>query len=55
MLAFRPAASARVLTALLGVSLVAEGVLNLCVALFAVKVIRHQRPEEAEYWIEDEK
>ena len=55
VLAFRPAASARVLTALLGVSLVAEGALNLCVALFAVKVIRHQRPEEAEYWIEDEK
>ena len=35
----------------LGVSLLCEGVLNLCVALSTVKIIDHQRPDviETEY------
>lgn len=44
-LIFRPLESARLMTALLGVSLLAEGILNLCVAISTVKIIRHQRPD----------
>lgn len=47
-LVLRPAEGARVLTMLLGVSLLAEGILNLSVALCAVKVVRHQRPDGIE-------
>ena len=41
----------RSLARLLGVSLLCEGVLNLCVALSTVKIIDHQRPDviETEY------
>lgn len=53
MLVFRPWESARVLTALLGVSLLAEGILNLCVALSTVKIVRHQRPDTIEADFED--
>ena len=51
ILVFRPWESAQVLTALLGVSLLAEGILNLCVALSTVKIVKHQRPDviEADY------
>ncbi len=51
LLVFRPAESARILTGLLGVSLLAEGILNLCVALSTVKIVRHQRQDmpEADY------
>lgn len=44
-LVFRPWESARLLTILLGVALLAEGVLNLCVAVSAVKIIRNQQPD----------
>lgn len=44
-LIFRPLESAQLMTALLGVSLLAEGILNLCVAISTVKIIRHQRPD----------
>ncbi|MBQ8110636.1 MAG: DUF308 domain-containing protein [Clostridia bacterium] len=46
-LALHPAQGARALTALLGVSLAAEGALNLCVALCAVKIVSNQRPDGA--------
>jgi uncharacterized membrane protein HdeD (DUF308 family) len=44
-LVFRPSESAAVLVALLGVALLAEGILNLSTVLSAVKIIRHQRAE----------
>lgn len=45
---FHPAQSARILTILLGVSMLAEGALNLSVAIFAVKIIRNQQPDYME-------
>jgi uncharacterized membrane protein HdeD (DUF308 family) len=45
VLVFRPTESAGVLMVLLGICLLAEGLLNLCVALCAVKIVRHQRPD----------
>ena len=55
--AFRPTQSARILTALLGVSMLSEGALNLSVALCAVKIIRHQQPDviECEYEVKERK
>ena len=47
-LVFRPWNSARMLTALLGAALLAEGILNLCVALSTVKIVSHQRPDVIE-------
>lgn len=47
-LVFRPWDSARLLTVLLGAALLAEGVLNLCVAVSTVKIVDHQRPEVIE-------
>ncbi len=49
--AFRPAQSAQVLMVLMGISLLAEGTLNLCVSLCAVKIIRAAQPDviEAEF------
>jgi uncharacterized membrane protein HdeD (DUF308 family) len=42
----------QVLTVLLGAALLAEGVLNLCVALSTVKIVKNQRPDviETEYF-----
>ena len=40
---------------LLGVGLLVEGILNLCMGLFAIKIIKRQQPEIAqtvEYWID---
>ncbi|MDD6643688.1 MAG: DUF308 domain-containing protein [Firmicutes bacterium] len=45
LLIFRPRESAVFLTALLGVSLLTEGILNLCVVISTVKIIRHQQPD----------
>ncbi|MDE7055226.1 MAG: DUF308 domain-containing protein [Oscillospiraceae bacterium] len=58
LLVFRPWESVQALTVLLGISLLAEGVLNLCVALSTVKIVGHQQPdvietdyyEVREYW-----
>jgi uncharacterized membrane protein HdeD (DUF308 family) len=53
VLVFRPSESATVLVTLLGVALLAEGILNLSTVLSAVKIIRHQRsdgPIEADFW-----
>ncbi len=51
LLVFRPWESVQILTALLGAALLAEGVLNLCVAVSTVKIVTNQRPDviETEY------
>lgn len=48
LLVFRPVESAQVLTMLLGVSLLAEGILNLCVVVSTVKIVKHQQPDVIE-------
>lgn len=48
LLVFRPWQSVRLMTMLLGASLLAEGVLNLCVALSTVKIVDHQQPDVIE-------
>lgn len=55
LLAARPAESVRTLMILFGLSVLFEGLLNLCVALFAVKIIRREQPEVVETWLESEK
>ena len=55
-LVFRPWDSARLLTILLGAALLAEGILNLCVAVCTVKIVNHQQPDVIEvtsYEVED--
>ncbi len=51
ILIFRPAESLRIMTVLLGISLFADGVLNISTALCAVRIVRHQKPDcyEAEF------
>lgn len=51
LLVFRPAESSHILTILLGISLLAEGILNLCVVVSTVKIVNHQQPDiiESEY------
>ena len=48
VLIFYPSESVRALPWVLGLSLLVEGVLNLCVALCAIKIIEHQRPDTIE-------
>ena len=52
ILIVRPWESARILTALLGISLLSEGILNLCVAISTVKIVKNQYPDviEAEFY-----
>lgn len=52
VLIFRPWESAQMLTVLLGAALLAEGALNLCVAVSTVKIVRNQQPDviETEYY-----
>ena len=52
LLALRPMQSARALTVLLGIGMMLEGVLNLCVALLSIKIIRHQRVDGVEARVE---
>lgn len=47
-LVFRPWDSVRLLTALLGAALLAEGILNLCVAVSTVKIVSYQQPDVIE-------
>lgn len=57
VLILRPSESARILTTLLGATLIAEGTLNLFVAITTVKIIKHQYPDsiEGDYFeMEDE-
>mgnify|MGYP004561249193 CR=1 FL=1 len=49
LLIIRPAQAARVLMVFLGISMLADGILNLIVALFTVKIIDHQFPDEDKY------
>ncbi len=48
VLVFRPDAGVWALTALMGLSLLCDGVLNLSVALCTVKIVDHQRPDVIE-------
>ena len=48
VLVFRPMTGVRALTALMGLSLLCDGVLNLSVALCTVKIVDHQRPDVIE-------
>ena len=48
VLVFRPMTGVRALTALIGLSLLCDGVLNLSVALCTVKIVDHQRPDVIE-------
>lgn len=48
LLLFRPGESARVLTVLVGITLLAEGLLNLCTVITSVKIIHHQQPDVIE-------
>ena len=56
VLVVRPWESAKILTALLGVSLLFESALNLCVAVSTVKIIKNQYPDviEAEFYEKEE-
>ena len=47
-LVFRPWDSVRLRTTLLGAALLAEGILNLCVAISTVKIVNHQQPDTIE-------
>lgn len=48
LLIIRPSKSAGVLAVLLGCCFLAEGVLNLITVLLAVRIIRHQQPDQIE-------
>ena len=37
--------AARALMVLMGISLLLDGILNICVAWFCVKIVRNQRPD----------
>ena len=47
-LTFRPVESAQTLTVLMGISLLAEGTLNLITALCAVKIVKSQQADVIE-------
>ena len=49
LLIIRPAQAAKVLTVFLGISVLADGILNLIVALLTVKIIDHQLPDDNGY------
>lgn len=48
LLVFRPAESAEILTVILGISLLCEGILNLITVLTAVKIVKNQYPDAIE-------
>ena len=48
VLVFRPAVGMLVMTMFMGVSLLLDGILNLCVALFTVKIVANQKPDVIE-------
>lgn len=45
LLVVRPSEAARVLMVLMGISLLLDGILNFCVAVLCVKIVRNQRPD----------
>ena len=48
LLILRPDESVQVMTVLYGITLLWEGLLNICTMLITVKIIRHQRPDVIE-------
>ena len=48
VLIFRPAVGILVMTMFMGVSLLLDGILNLCVALCTVKIVANQKPDVIE-------
>ncbi len=52
LLIIHPAEAARVLTVFLGISVLADGILNLIVAIFTVKIIDHQLPDDNDKYVE---
>lgn len=52
LLAFRPSEAIDVITILLGICLLSDGVLNLSVAVSLVKIVKHQQPDviDVEYY-----
>ncbi len=56
VLVFRPSGSTQVLTVVFGISILADGLLNLITVLTAVKIVKHQRPDiiEDSYYVEYE-
>lgn len=53
LVVINPFESATVIMVLLGAALVLEGLLSLCVAIWAVKIIKYQQPEILEAEFED--
>ena len=45
LLVIRPSDAARALMVLMGISLLLDGILNICVTWFCVKIVRNQRPD----------
>ena len=45
LLVIRPSEAARALMVLMGISLLLDGILNICVAWLCVKIVRNQRPD----------
>jgi len=56
VLVFRPSGSTQVLTVIFGISILADGLLNLITVLEAVKIVKHQMPDiiEDSYYVEYE-
>ena len=52
LLIIRPAQAARMLTVFLGISVFADGILNLIVAVFTVKIIDHQLSDDNDRYVE---
>ncbi len=50
---FRPVEGAQLMMLLLGIALLSEGALNLCVTLCAVKIVRNARPDVIEVEVDD--
>lgn len=52
----RPSESSRILTMMIGISLLCEGILNIGTMITAVKIIKHQQPDviEVDYYKERE-
>ncbi len=49
LLVLRPGDGARLVVTLLGLSLLSEGILNLCVAVCTVKIVAYQRPDSIDF------
>lgn len=52
---FRPSESSNILTVLIGITLLSEGLMNLSTVITAVKIIKHQQPDVIEFDFNDQK